>query len=72
MHLTEVLDTHGNRLAITYASEERNIECTGNPTYVRAIRPTRIEYVASGRSLASVRIELGYSTRSDTGVPCQR
>ncbi|MGB3218206.1 MAG: hypothetical protein WBD79_12490, partial [Anaerolineae bacterium] len=68
-HLTEVRDTHGNRVMVTYVAEEDTAMCDGSlQSYVRAIRPTRIEYVASGQSLASVRIELGYQSRDDVHI----
>jgi RHS repeat-associated protein len=67
-HLTEVRDTYGNRAAITYAAETRAVTaCTGK-SYVRALRPTRIEYFARGEALSTARIDFGYSTRSDTNV----
>ncbi|WP_343412117.1 hypothetical protein [Candidatus Amarolinea dominans] len=69
-HLTEVQDTHGNRIVVTYTAETAGVICANSSIdYVRAIRPTRIEYVANGQGLASVRIEFGYSGRGDTGVP---
>ncbi|MGB4977160.1 MAG: hypothetical protein WBR35_10510, partial [Anaerolineae bacterium] len=68
MHLTEVLDTHGNRIEITYETEPRSVTgCTDE--YVSAIRPTVIRYFAFGEPLATVRIEFGYSGRGDIGVP---
>ena len=71
-HLTEVQDPHGNRAVITYAAETKGIMCNGSSLdYVRAIRPTSIEYFASGQSLASVRVDFGYNSRTDTGVPGQ-
>ncbi|MBK9095719.1 MAG: hypothetical protein IPM84_23785 [Anaerolineae bacterium] len=68
MHLTEVLDTHGNHIEITYETEPGSVTgCTDE--YVPAIRPTVIRYFAINEPLATVRIELGYSGRGDTGVP---
>ncbi|MDH7486113.1 MAG: hypothetical protein QHJ81_07520 [Anaerolineae bacterium] len=71
MHLTEVRDTHGNRAVVTYATETRDITCPDGSSqpYVRAIRPTRIEYFAVGEPLATVRVDFAYTSRSDTGVP---
>ena len=70
-HLTEVLDPHGNKVSLTYATEtDKNIICGGTTqNYVRAIRPTRIEYFAATEPLATVRVDFAYVTRNDTGVP---
>jgi RHS repeat-associated protein len=71
MHLTEVRDTHGNRAVVTYATETKDITCADGSAqpYVRAIRPTRLEYLAVGEPLATVRVDFAYASRSDTGVP---
>ncbi|MFZ2618363.1 MAG: hypothetical protein WA077_20450, partial [Anaerolineae bacterium] len=76
-HLTEVQDTHGNRVVVTYATESKGIMCNGSALdYIRAMRPTRIEYIASGQPAASVRVDIVYGqltnpppNRTDTGVP---
>ncbi|MCW5859249.1 MAG: DUF11 domain-containing protein [Caldilineales bacterium] len=72
-HLTEVLDTHGNKVVVTYATETKGIADCGNPSYVRAIRPSRIEYipkqVVGNESLATVGVDFGYALRDDSGVP---
>ncbi len=70
-HLTEVLDTHGNKIVITYATETRNIYCQDGSaqSYVRAIRPTNIEYFPSGQTNATARVDFTYVSRTDTGVP---
>ncbi|MBK7201816.1 hypothetical protein [Candidatus Amarolinea dominans] len=67
MHLTEVLDTHGNHIEITYETEPGSVTgCTDE--YVPAIRPTVIRYFAINEPLATVRIELGYQSRDDVHV----
>ncbi|MGB4804164.1 MAG: hypothetical protein WBV59_16005, partial [Anaerolineae bacterium] len=69
MHLTEVLDTHGNRIEITYETELRDVAgCDDDDDYVSAIRPTVIRYFAVNEPLATVRIELGYQDRDDVHV----
>ncbi len=78
MHLTEVQDTHGNKVAVTYdTTETEYIKCADNSSqpYMRAIRPTRIEYFAVTDPLATVRVDLIYGqlnapppNRADTGV----
>ncbi|MCS6845557.1 MAG: hypothetical protein NZ528_14760 [Caldilineales bacterium] len=79
LHLTEVQDTHGNRVKVSYGVETKNLPtgyCANDYApynqYVRAIRPMRVEYLAQDQSsLASVRVDFLYSSRSDTGVPGQ-
>jgi uncharacterized repeat protein (TIGR01451 family) len=69
-NLTEIEDTHGNKTKITYSTETRDCGCDPGETYVRGIRPTRIEYFPQDQSsLASVRVDFSYTSgRQDTHV----
>ncbi|MBK9092015.1 MAG: DUF11 domain-containing protein [Anaerolineae bacterium] len=73
MHLTEVLDTHGNRIKVTYSDEKLNVYCPDSGTsgdYVRALQPARIEYFAAGVNTATVQIDFNYlADRADWNVP---
>ncbi|MDW8269727.1 MAG: hypothetical protein RMN24_11235, partial [Anaerolineae bacterium] len=78
LHLSAVEDTHGNKVTVSYGLETKDLPggyCANNYApynqYVRAIRPLAIAYLAASEPLATVQVDFGYSTRSDTGVPGQ-
>lgn len=74
VHLTHVIDTHGNTIRIDYDRETdifSSNQCNAQ-SYITAVRPTQIRYFPAGTNpetgLDTVRTTFIYATRHDTGT----